>query len=147
MASGSGRKWITGVSLTLAVLACADSFVRYQHEQALTQDVAKLQNELKASRTQLVAEVRPDLPVRVAFRRALLGSGQVALLQNLSNREIQVTLEVSAPATGQHFSRPLVIEPNRTREFGHIEGWEFAAGQEVTLNNAQYRPLSVLVGG
>jgi hypothetical protein len=75
----------------------------------------------------------------------VFGNGQEAFLQNLSNQELQVTLEVTSTANGMHFQAPLVIEPNR--EIGGRDGWEFAAGQRVTLNNMQYRPLSFTVGG
>jgi hypothetical protein len=67
------------------------------------------------------------------------------VIQNLSNHELQVTLDVTAPATGLHFSRAPIIEPNRVRKFGYTEGWEFTAGQEITLNNTQFRPRTVTV--
>jgi len=135
------------VAVIVALVACGYSFTQYQQTQSLQQQLWQAKNQLQASQSRLVAEVRPDLPVRVGFRKAIFGSGQVAVLQNLSNEELQVTLEVTSTANGLHYQQPLVIEPNRIREIGGHEGWEFATGQTVTLNNTQYRPLRVVVGG
>jgi hypothetical protein len=68
-------------------------------------------------------------------------------MQNLSNRTLEVILEVQSPAAGVQFRRALVINPGQIGQFGPQEGWAFASGQLVTLSNPAFRPIRQTVGG
>jgi hypothetical protein len=168
MDNGSGSKIIAGVAIVLALALAAFTFSEYNTAKdltvqlnAATVDSQKLREQLAAAmadaqqaHTQasseqrlLVKEARPDLPITMGFRPSLLGNGKVAVMQNISNDEIEVTLDVVSPATGLSFHRALVIEPHRVQQIGKAEGWEFATGQQVRLNNPRYRPAGWTVGG
>jgi hypothetical protein len=168
MDTRSSSKVIAGVAIVVAIASAVFSFSEYNAAKdltvqlnATTVDAQKLREQLAAAtadaqqaHTQagteerlLVKEARPDLPITMGFRPSLLGNGKVAVMQNISNGEIEVTLDVVSPATGHTFHRALVIEPHRVQQIGKAEGWEFATGQQVRLNNPLYRPAGWTVGG
>jgi hypothetical protein len=175
MNNGIGLKIVAGVALVLAVAAGAGTLTEYNANVALTAQLAaatadaqKLseqlaaatadaqqahiqasteQQQLQSTEARLAQEVRPDLSLKVGFRPALLGGGKVAVIQNVSNREIEVTLDVMSPATGLTYHRALVLDANRVQQIGKAEGWEFATGQQIRLSNPQYRPIAGTVGG
>jgi uncharacterized RDD family membrane protein YckC len=84
---------------------------------------------------------RPELPVRLSFRDALIGPDKRAVLENLSDDALEVVLDVKSPVTGAHFSRTFVINPRSFGQVGRAQGWPFAPGQLVTVSNPQFRPL------
>jgi hypothetical protein len=85
---------------------------------------------------------KPDLPVRVDFRRAMMGP-RVAVVANTSRRELALAVEISSPATKQSKTMRLVIPATRDMltpaklEIGHSEGWAFASGDELRLEPIQ----------
>jgi hypothetical protein len=175
MDSGTGSKVIAGVAVVLAIASGAFTFSEYNIAKDLSvqlnaatadaqnlreqlaaaqadaqgahQQAASEQQALQSTEARLSQEVRPDLPVKLGFRPSLLGNGKVAVIQNVSNHEIEVTLDVESPATGLQFHRALVLEANRVQQIGKAEGREFATGQRVRLNNPQYRPIAGTIGG
>ena len=84
---------------------------------------------------------RPELPVRLSFKDALIGPDKRAVLENLSDIALEVVLDVKSPVTGAHFSRTFVINPRSFGQVGRAQGWPFAPGQLVTVSNPQYRSL------
>jgi uncharacterized RDD family membrane protein YckC len=84
---------------------------------------------------------RPELPLRLSFRDALIGPDKRAVLENLSDNALEVVLDVKSPVTGAHFSRTFVINPRSFGQIGRAQGWPFAPGQLVTVSNPEYRPL------
>jgi hypothetical protein len=111
------------------------------------QQLTSTQQQVTAETMQLLAASRPDLPIKLSFRPALLSQGEVAVMQNLSNQTLEITLDVQSSATGAHLRRALVINPGQTGQFGPQEGWAFASGQLVTLGNPAFRPITRAVGG
>jgi hypothetical protein len=137
-------------------LAAATNDAKTAHARAASLEASTVESEqqlqgaearLESTEARLAQEVRPDLPIRISFRKSLLGSGLVAVILNVSNREIECALDVDSAATGAHFHRALVLDPNRPQEIGGNQGWEFAAGQQVRLSNPQYRPIAGAVRG
>jgi hypothetical protein len=114
---------------------------------AAQNQVSNEQHKLQSTEANLAAEARPDLPINLSFRKALLNPGLVAVLRNTSSRELEITLDVESSVSGQRIRRAVVINPNGVWEFGAQEGWPFAPGQRVTLNNPAYRPIVQTVGG
>jgi len=84
---------------------------------------------------------KPELPVRLTFRDALLGSGKRAVLENLSDNALDVVLEVKSPLTGAHFTRTFIINPRSYGQIGRAQGWPFARGDLVTVSHPRYRAL------
>ncbi|HEY6924865.1 MAG TPA: hypothetical protein VI653_15430 [Steroidobacteraceae bacterium] len=111
------------------------------------QELATAQQQVTNESMQLTAASRPDLPVRLWFRHAMLSQGEVAMLQNLSSQTLEINLEVQSPAAGVQFRHTLVINPGQVGQFGPQEGWAFASGQLVTLSHPAFRPIRQTVGG
>lgn len=120
--------------------------VQRASSEAQQLDAAQKQVQVEQQRqpdgaTPAAAAVRQDLPVRLSFHRAMFGSGEVAVLQNLSDDDLEVTLEVRSPADGAHARKRVLIGARGMARVGAAQGWLFSAGQVVTLNSAKYRPL------
>jgi Zn finger protein HypA/HybF involved in hydrogenase expression len=105
------------------------------------------QQQLQDTQVRLAAESRPDLPVRISFRRALLGQGEVGTFQNLSDRVLEITLDVISPATGASMHRSYVLNPRGMIQVGPLERWPFAPGQKIELTNPGFRPVIRTVQG
>ena len=86
------------------------------------------------------------LPIRLTFHDALLESGKVAVLQNLSDNDLEVVFDVQTPASNAHERRRLLVNAHGLRSLGPAQGLPLAPGQVVTLNSAKYRPLVQTVG-
>jgi hypothetical protein len=122
---------------------------------AAEQQASAEQQQLAAARRQASAELQQlpsapergateplhELPIRLTFHDAMFRAGKVAVLQNLSDSDLEVTLEVQSPASGAHTRRRLVVNAHGLLRFGPAQGWPFAPGQVVTLNNEKYRPM------
>ena len=115
-----------------------------QRIQVDERQISAAQQQVSADRDRLASESRPDLPVRLTFRRALTAQGEVAMMQNLSSRTLELLIDVQS-STGLHFRRPVTINPGQVGQVGPLEGWAFATGQVVTLSNPQFRSLTVTV--
>lgn len=121
---------------TAATLAAQLATVAKAAEQARNEAAAKL-----------VAETRPDLPIDLSFRRGLVSTGLVGVFRNTSSKELEFSLDLQSPATGRHIHRSIVLNPHALLEIGALQGWPFAPGQQITMNNPAYRPLVHTVGG
>jgi hypothetical protein len=88
---------------------------------------------------------KPQLPVVVGFRSSLLGKGMVAVIENSSDRYLTLVLTARNPtlATARRFT--LELAPRSSKDFGHLEGWQFASGDELTLSHDDFRALTVSV--
>jgi len=134
-------------------LAAAKNDVRFARSEVtnlnaqlriLEEQVEAQQEQLQGERAQLAAATRRTLPIQLTFHEAGQ-SARVALLHNLSDADIEVTLEVKNAASGNDLRRPLVINAHGMLQIGPAEGWRFAPGQIVSLNKDQYRPLVRIV--
>jgi hypothetical protein len=95
-----------------------------------------LRSEIIATRNQLA---KPDLPVRVGLRRALLASGLVLTMQNASGSDLPITATFGRPGAAPQ-TRELVLPANGVKQIGENDGWAFAAGDSVVLSNPNFRP-------
>jgi hypothetical protein len=95
----------------------------------------------KESDYQAATSAKPALPVVVSFRSSILGKGLVAVLENTSDRFLSVVLTVRNPtlSTAKRFT--LELDPKSSTDFGHIEGWQFASGDELGLFNDEFGAL------
>ena len=74
---------------------------------------------------------KPELPVSVSFRNAILGSGLVAQFKNNSGAALEVVLTLRRPATNTYQSEVLELRSTGVTEIGPLEGWTFVAGQDI----------------
>jgi len=105
----------------------------------------KAQLAYKETDVQAAISTKPALPVMVGFRSSILGKGLVAVIENTSDRYLTVLLAVRNPtlSTTQRFK--LELAPKSSTDFGHIEGWQFASGDEVGLFNDEFGALRITV--
>lgn len=101
----------------------------------------KAQLAYKESDYQAAAAAKLALPVVVNFRSSMLGKGLVAVIENTSDRYLTVMLSVRNPilSTAKRFK--LELEPQSRTDFGHLEGWQFVSGDEVSLFNDEFGAL------
>lgn len=101
----------------------------------------KAQLSYKESDYQAATSAKPALPVVVSFRSSILGKGLVAVFDNTSDRFLTVVLTVRNPtlSTAKRFT--LELEPKSSTDFGHMEGWQFASGDELGLYNDEFAAL------
>lgn len=115
--------------------------------QARVREVEQLQQQLayRESDYQAAVSARPALPVTVSFRESLLGKGLVAVLRNDSDRYLTLVLAVRNPtlSTARRFT--LNLQPRSSLDFGHLEGWRFASGDEVALYHDEFAGLKLAV--
>jgi hypothetical protein len=110
-----------------------------QHLAAAERKVQEEKHELQGTQAQLAAESRPELPVRLLFFNAARAGAKVAVLQNLSDNELDVTLDVQSPGSTTHAHKQLVLAARGMLRMGPAQGWSFTSGQVVTLDNAKFR--------
>jgi hypothetical protein len=105
----------------------------------------KAQLAYRESDYQAAATAKPALPVVVGFRSSMLGRGLVAVIENTSERYLPVVLTVRNPtqSTAKRFN--LELDPKSSTHFGHLEGWQFASGDEVGLLNDEFGALKLRV--
>jgi hypothetical protein len=86
-----------------------------------------------------VVATKPPLPVTCKYRRALLANGYVAIFTNTSPQVLGVlaTFENLTFKTNKSFR--LNLDPNVPVQFGHLEGWDFTAGDKITLQESHYQ--------
>jgi DNA repair exonuclease SbcCD ATPase subunit len=100
--------------------------------------------EAQAAEAKLAQAERPDLPVRVGFRRGLLG-GIVMVLQNYSGRSLDVETDLQDGTAHTHAGKAVTLDPNKVQRLGKAEGWNIAPGAIVRLSNPQFRPMEKTV--
>jgi hypothetical protein len=87
----------------------------------------------------------PALPVVINFRSSILGKGLVAVIENTSDRYLTVVLSVRNPTLSIAKRFKLELDPRSSTDFGHMEGWQFASGDEVGLYNDEFGALKITV--
>lgn len=105
----------------------------------------KAQLAYKESDYQATTGSSPALPVVINFRSSILGKGLVAVIENTSDRYLPVMLSVRNPALSVAKRFKLQLEPKSSTDFGHLEGWQFAAGDELSLYSDGFGTLNVTV--
>jgi hypothetical protein len=116
-----------------------------EHVSQLQQQVAQQANDLQHQSTVIQAEAKPDLPLSIGFRRAILGTGLVMELRNNSGSQIEVGAAFTSEATGLTQQRNIVLPPNLVVQLGSSQGWAFVPGQRIVFRNVSYRPSEVVV--
>jgi hypothetical protein len=105
----------------------------------------KAQLAYKESDYQAAISAKPALPLGVTFRSPLLGKGLVAVIENTSDHYLTVVLTVRNPTLSTAKRFKLELKPKSSIDFGHLEGWQFASGDEVGLFNDEFSGLRLRV--
>jgi len=102
--------------------------------QSLAAQATKLKSELEREKARL-----PAVPVRVEFRRSVMGQGLVGIFSNYSAKQIPVVIALHNPTTGQRKQLSIQIAPGSMDEIGYLEGWQFASGDQIAIRSADMR--------
>lgn len=110
-------------------------------------EIEQLKAQLAYQETDVRAALsaKPALPVVVGFRSSILGKGLVAVIENTSDRYLTVWLAVRNPTLSTAKRFKLELDPKSSTDFGHLEGWQFASGDEVGLFNDEFGALRITV--
>lgn len=113
------------------------------------QKIADLQSTLESSKTQLShveSELakNPPMPVKVTFRQAFMGTGYVATFTTTIKQDIPVMVTVKSQALGTVKDYRLDLSSVGSKEIGHAEGSPIEEGDEITVKNNNYLPLTVV---
>ena len=119
---------------------------RQRLDQSLQEiDQLKRQLEYKPSEFQVGQSAKPALPVAVHFRSSFLGKGIVAVVENSSDRDLVLVMNVRNPTLARLRRFTLELPPHGSEDFGHLEGWQFASGDEIMLFHNDFSALRVVV--
>ena len=108
-------------------------------------ELLKAQLTYKETDYQATATALTPLPVVINFRSSILGKGLVAVIENTSDRYLTVVLSVRNPSLSTARRFKLDLDPKSSTEFGHLEGWQFASGDEVGLYTDGFGALNITV--
>ncbi|MDP1862300.1 MAG: hypothetical protein ACOH1Q_01680 [Thiobacillus sp.] len=108
-------------------------------------ELLKAQLAFKETDYQAAVKAKPALPVFVNFRSSMLGQGLVAVIENTSDRYLTVVLSVRNPTLSTSKRFKLDLEPQARTDFGHMEGWQFASGDELSLFSDDFGALKLSV--
>ncbi|MBU4499925.1 MAG: hypothetical protein KKG40_06910, partial [Gammaproteobacteria bacterium] len=76
---------------------------------------------------------------------SLLGQGLVAVINNTSDRYLTLVLAVRNPTLSTVKRFTLEVSPKSSTDFGHLDGWKFASGDEIGLFNDEFGALKLTV--
>ena len=105
----------------------------------------KAQLEYKPSEFQSGLDAKPPMPITVHFRTSFLGKGIVAVIENTSERDLTLVMNLRNPTLARLRRFTLEIPPHGSEDFGHLEGWQFASGDELVLFHNDFNALRVVV--
>lgn len=110
-------------------------------------EIEQLKAQLEFKQTDFLPQtgLKPALPVVISFRSSFLGQGIVAVLENTSERYLTVVLNVRNPTLSNLRRFTLELAPKSREDFGHLEGWRFASGDELTLFHNDFNALRLVV--
>ena len=119
---------------------------RNQLNQSLL-EVTQLKAQLEYKQTEFPSPsaLKPPMPVVVHFRSSFLGRGIVAILENTSDRDLTIVMNVRNPTLANLRRFTLELPPHSSENFGHLEGWQFASGDELVLFQNDFNAQRVVV--
>lgn len=117
----------------LGILVIGAGFAYYMKEEV----------RKEYERVQAEYEARPELPIEIHYREALLGPGLVAIFKNTSDRHLAVVATFYNPTLQKEGNYRLDLAPQVTQEVGHSEGWAFASGDTIKIVHNEYKTKTV----
>ena len=126
MASSSTNKilWVFAISLVFA------AGIAY-----LIKENARIEYE----KTIHEYESRPEMPIELNYRKALMGPGLVIVFKNTSTRHLSMAATFVNPTLKKEENYRLDLSPGIVKEIGHIEGWAFSSGDVIKLTHNEYK--------
>ena len=99
-------------------------------------------SERLASAEQQLAR-KPQMPVSVSLRKALLGGGYVAVFVTTVKQDFPILVTVKSKALGTSQQFRVNLPATGTAELGRAEGASIEPADELLLENQNYEPRRV----
>jgi hypothetical protein len=128
--------------LVLAVLFMAGCARRSELDEA-NREIGRLKAENAELQSQLAK--KPQLPVTMSLRKAMLGPGLVAVFNTTVKASVPVLVTVKSAALGTLKKFELHLNSNLPTELGHAEGAAIEQGDTITLENNNYSLAAFVV--
>lgn len=84
-------------------------------------------------------------PISFSFRKALLGSGKVLILENPTLSFVAFSLEVYSPTYHKGRTFQSALSAGKSSEIGHMEGWSFSRGDRLRFESPDFLPYEYTV--
>ncbi len=81
----------------------------------------------------------PTLPMVVKSRPAIIGGGQVIMIENQTDQPLSVAATLTHPATNLQKVYQIDTAPRGTKSIGALEGWIGQTGDTIKLVNNNYQ--------
>lgn len=89
--------------------------------------------------------LQPLPPIDITYRTAMLSDGVVAKFANSSDRHLSFKATFLNPTFNASGIFKIDIPPNHWTTFGHMEGWSFSSGDEITLEHNEFQTIKTNV--
>lgn len=120
-------------------------FFNNQKEKTEAQhELMMAQAKLEAAKE--VIQKKPEMPIELTKRDAVLGEGGVVQFKNIFSRNLTVIVKCNRPGLGDQKTFQVDLVPNQPKEIGHMEGWAFKEGDFVTLSHDNFEDLTRTIG-
>ena len=121
------------------------SSAKEEADSKLAQIASEAESKLRSADRAVQAANLPEVRLTVAFRKALMNSGQVAVIKSLNPTTTAIALGVRRASTNQQKSLALVFDQGQVKEIGEREGWAFLPGDMLQFTQAGHKPLLLQV--
>lgn len=140
------RTKILIIASAILLSACAPKSDLDAAKNQITQ-LESVVAQLQAENTQLKAQVdkKPELPVTLSLRKAMMGPGLVAVFNTTVKSPVSVLAIVKSAALGTTKQFELHLNPAAATELGHMEGATIEAGDTITLENKNFSTATFTV--
>lgn len=134
-------KMSKGFIIIVALLLVAGGFYFYFQNEGEKQELRR-----QIAHTQAVIEKKPEMPIELGKRDALLGDGEVVQLKSIFSRNLTVTVKCMRPGLGDQKTFSVELIPNQPKEIGHLEGWAFKKGDRITISHSAFEDMNKFIG-
>lgn len=123
-------------------------------KQILLQSIAKLSdskeklektNKTISDENYTIKNTKPELPVSVSYRKAMMGPGLVAIISTTIKQPVPVIATFSNPNLGTSKKMEIHLSASSSTEIGHAEGVILENGDTITIENKNYAPATFIV--
>lgn len=108
--------------------------------KTLFSESAKIKEE-----SERIKSIKPDMPVSISFRSAMMGPGLVAIISTTIKKPLPVIATFSNPSLGRTKKMELHLSANSSTEIGHAEGVILESGDTITIENKNFSPVTFTV--
>lgn len=132
-------------ALLLVLIGCSDK-AEIQKLQAenlqLKSQVTQLQLQIGQAKSLLAK--KQAMPVKIGFRKALMGAGFVVVLNTAIKQDFPVVVIFKSKSLGTTYRYQVNLSQSVPSEIGHLQGATIFPGDEIIVENNQYESVSAI---